>query len=324
MNLDSAINEGRIVTARGSDYNEEYADLTSNSEDDESAEESEFSPDSLVMLCRSLNICKKDIDENLIKCLNVAMQQGCPSNYQEAMKSADCAKWLKSMEEEINSIHQAETWILEKPKVPVKPVKNRWVFTKKCDSNGDVNRFKARLVAKGYTQRFGFDYNETFAPVVKFKSIRLLAALCAKLNLEAFQDDVPTAFLKGHLNETVWMEQPEGFESLNPEELCLLKKTLYGLKQSPREWFQVIHLYMIEQGFVQTKADPCIYVKGKLFVGIYVDDIITVGKSESAQEFRENLRKHFNITQGGILHWYLELLFVDKKMDQSHWIKQFT
>ena len=328
--LDLAINEGRIVTERGSDNSEEFTDLNSNSEYEYPSHESaEESPDSLVMLCRSLNICMKDIDGSLIKSLNVAMQLGCPENYLEATKSPEASEWIDAMKTEIQSIKQAETWTLKKPDVPVKTVKNRWVFTKKCNNLGQIIRHKARLVAKGYTQRFGFDYNETFAPVVKFKSIRLLAALSAKLRLSAFQDDVPTAFLKGHLKETVWMEQPEGFESDNPDELCLLQKTLYGLKQSPREWFQVIHQYMINQGFTQSLADPCIYhnKEKNLFVGIYVDDIITVGKLEQAKEFRKNIRSHFNITEGGILEWYLGVAFYTQKdgsviLDQSVYLKQ--
>src|SRR6188768_1720778 len=106
---------------------------------------------------------------------------------------------------------------------------------KKLDKNGNIKKYKARLVAKGFTQKYGIDFVETFAPVAKFKSIRVLAALAAMLKLNAFQDDIPTAFLKGNLKETIWMEQPKGYEVGNPEEnKCLLQKTLYGLKQSPR------------------------------------------------------------------------------------------
>ena len=104
------------------------------------------------------------------------------------------------------------------------------------DKDGKIKKYKARLVAKGFTQKYGIDFVETFAPVAKFKSIRVLAALAAMLKLNAFQDDVPTEFLKGNLKETIWMEEPKGYEIGNPaENKCLLQKTLYGLKQSPRE-----------------------------------------------------------------------------------------
>jgi hypothetical protein len=204
----------------------------------------------------------------------------------------------------------AETWHLVRRKENVRAVKNRWVFTKKFDNQGQVKRYKARLVAKGYTQKYGVDYNETFSPVAKFKSIRVLAALCALLKLSAFQDDVPSAFLKGSLKETIYMEQPEGFGS-DKSLVCLLKKTLYGLKQSPREWNFVLHQYMLSKGFVQSQADTCIYVnsKNQMFVGIYVDDIVTVGHRELVGSFREDLRSEFKITEGGPLEWYLGVAF---------------
>ena len=103
------------------------------------------------------------------------------------------------------------------------------------------------------------------------------------MKLTAYQDDVPSAFLQGDLKETVWMSQPEGYESGGPDEFCLLNKTIYGLKQSPREWNAVIHNYLVKKEFTQSKADPCIYVntekiyQGRLIVGVYVDDIKTIG-----------------------------------------------
>ena len=186
---------------------------------------------------------------------------------------------------------------------------------KKYDVKGKVRKFKARLVDKGYSQREGIDYSETFAPVAKFKSIRILAALAAKLNLKAYQDDVPTAFLKANLKERVWMAQPEGYKSSNSNELCFLKKTLYGLKQSPREWNLVLHNYLLSRGFRQSKADPCIYVNlskefsKTIYVGIYVDDIVTIGEPKDANIFREHLRAEFGITEGGLLEWYLGIAF---------------
>ncbi len=163
------------------------------------------------------------------------------------------------------------------------------------------------------------------------KSVRVLAALCVIENLEAFQDDVPTVFLKGSLQETVWMEQPEGYRSSDKDSFCYLLKTLYGLKQSPREWNMVLHKYLLSQGFIQSKVDTCIYVNQQgnkpLFVGIYVDDIITVGVKEQANKFRGKLRSHFGIQEGGQLEWYLGIAFYRQQdgsmvLNQEIYLKQ--
>jgi hypothetical protein len=277
-----------------------------------------------------------DLPRNaILECLNAAMLNDCPKSYDEAMHDPDAKMWKEAMDREMASIQNAKTYSIQRPTVGQlrkRPVKNRWVFTKKYDKNGNVTKFKARLVAKGFTQTKGIDYEETFSPVAKFKSIRLLAALCAKFGLEACQDDVPTAFLKGDLKEEIWMEQVQGYEVGDPEvDKCLLNRTLYGLKQSPREWNQVIHRYLCAEEFVQSKADPCIYVKKKneqtLFVGVYVDDIISVGKGELLTNFRTALKKHFRMTEGGKLEWYLGIAFNKLEdgtvtLDQSHYLKQ--
>jgi hypothetical protein len=239
------------------------------------------------------------------------------------------------MDMEMDSIKSANTYKIQK--IPIEnikkgTVKNRWIYTKKLDKDGKIKKYKARLVAKGFTQKYGIDFVETFAPVAKFKSIRVLAALAAMLKLNAFQDDVPTAFLKGKLKETIWMEQPKGYEIGNPaENKCLLQKTLYGLKQSPREWNEVLSNYLISNNFIQSKADPCIFIQRKnqeiIFVGIYVDDIITIGKGKFVENFRTKIRKYFGISEGGKLEWYLGICFSQQNdysiiLDQTQYIKQ--
>ncbi len=153
----------------------------------------------------------------------------------------------------------------------------------KYGSNGQVERYKGRLVAKGYSQMYGIDYDDTFSPVIRFSSIRTLLAFAVQHEMLIHQMDVVTAFLNGRLDEEIYMQQPEGYIKAGEEHLvCKLKKSLYGLKQSPRCWNREFHDYMMKIGFKQTEADPCIYINSKdLFaiVGVYVDDLILITES---------------------------------------------
>ena len=125
-----------------------------------------------------------------------------------------------------------------------------------------MEQLKAHLVAKGYTQKFGVDYDETFTPVVRFTSIRVLLALAVQKDMLVHQMDVVTAFLNGTLEEEIYMEQPSHYVEKGKEKLvCKLNKSLYGLKQSPRCWNAVFTEYMEQAGFVQSSADSCVFVQ---------------------------------------------------------------
>ena len=308
--LDDAITMGHIDTTRGYDI--------------------EPSHDPLVLLARSTNLDIKSVSNpEFLKCFSAAMNANCPNTYEEAISCNESEKWIAAMNDEMSSIKSAETYEIRSPiKLSKSPVKCRWVFTKKFDKFGIVSRYKARLVAKGFTQKYGFDYFETFSPVLKFVSLRTLIAFAAQRKLEIYQDDVPTAFLRGDLKEEIWMEQPPGFHQGNKNDLCYLKKTIYGLKQSPREWNQVAHDFLIQYGFIQSKADPCVYVMQIendriLVVGLYVDDIATVGEESDVKIFRERLRSHFGIKTGGPLEWYLGNC-IEKLSDNSITIDQIV
>ena len=142
-----------------------------------------------------------------------------------------------------------------------------------------MEKYKARLVGKGYSQVEGIDFGEIFSPVTKFTSITFLLSIATAFDLELEQMDVKTTFLHGDLEEEIYMKQPEGFIVKGKNELvCKLKKSLYGLKQSPRMWYQKFDTYILGLGFVRSKADHCVYSKqvGDHFINIvmYVDDML--------------------------------------------------
>ena len=156
----------------------------------------------------------------------------------------------------------------------------------------------------GYTQRPGLDYEETFSPVVRFESLRVVLALATHQDLKVHQMDVKTAFLNGELNNLIYMKQPEAFVKKDQEGLvCKLKQSIHGLKQSPRCWNSALDVYLRSIGFVQTKSDPCIYVaeEGEPFIiAIYVDDILLAGQTDVCiAELKDALTNHFDIKNLG-------------------------
>nr|XP_009771264.1 PREDICTED: uncharacterized protein LOC104221828 [Nicotiana sylvestris] len=158
-----------------------------------------------------------------------------PKTVEEAMAHPG---WRQAMIEEMTALHDNGTWeIVPLPKGKT-TVGCRWVFIVKVGPNGEVDRLKARLVAKGYTQVYGIDYGDTFSPVAKMASVRLLISLATMNHWPLFQLDIKNAFLHGELVEEVYMKQPPGFVAQGESGLvCRLRRSLYGLKQSPREWF---------------------------------------------------------------------------------------
>ncbi|WJZ89462.1 hypothetical protein VitviT2T_008682 [Vitis vinifera] len=167
------------------------------------------------------------------------------------------------MNEKTESLQNNHTWqLVEKPKNQ-KIVGCKWVFKRNEGILGiEDARFKAHLVAKGYAQKEVVDFNEVFSPVVKHSSIRVLLAMVALFDLESKQLDVKTAFLYGELEKQIYMHQPKGFIILGKENhVCLLKKSLYGLKQSPRQWYKRFDVFMIGNGYHRSEYNNCVYHK---------------------------------------------------------------
>jgi hypothetical protein len=198
-----------------------------------------------------------------------------PLTFWEAMASDYTEEWHDVCQYEIDALAKNGTWDLVNLPAGRKAVKSKWVFKRKADG-----RFRARLVAKGFTQIQGLDYDETFSPVARFESLRLLLALAALEDWEIHQMDVKSAFLNGLLDEEIFMEQPQGFIIAGQsDKVCLLKKALYGLKQASRAWNLQFHGVLTELGFTRTHSDAGVYVfhqqdaRGTLLIILYVDDI---------------------------------------------------
>ena len=241
---------------------------------------------------------------------NVAISSE-PKTLSAARRCSDASKWEQAVQEEYDSLIANGTWELAALPEDRSTVGCKWVFRTKKDASGNIVRYKARLVAKGYSQVEGVDFNETFAPVAKFSTIRCILALGAAMDLEIHQMDVKTAFLNGELEEDIFMDQPEGFVQEGNEHLvCKLKKSLYGLRQSPRAWYEKIHQFFAEEGFYRSHADHSLYIKQSssflLIVIIYVDDLIMLSSDLTVlQELKSRLEEEFDMSDIGELHFFL-------------------
>jgi hypothetical protein len=214
------------------------------------------------------------------------------------------------MQEELNNFTRNEVWHLV-PRSNQNVVGTKWVFRNKQDEHGVVTRNKARLMAKGYSQVEGLDFDETYAPVARLESIRILLAYGTYHCFKLYQIDVKSAFLNGPIKEEVYVEQPPGFEdSEYPNYVYKLSKALYGLKQAPRAWYECLRYFLITNGFKVCKADPTLFTKTiakDLFVcQIYVDDIIFGSTNKSTcEDFSRIMIQNFEMSMMGELKYFL-------------------
>jgi len=165
------------------------------------------------------------------------------------------------MQEEIDALQANNTWrLVERP--PGRTiVTGKWVFRHKLRADGSLERYKARWVVRGFTQKPGIDYTETFSPVVKPATIRVVLNIAASRGWPIHQLDMKNAFLHGHLEETVYCQQPLGFVNpAHPDHVCLLQRSLYGLKQAPRAWYQRFATYLRQLGFSASASDTSLFV----------------------------------------------------------------
>lgn len=255
-----------------------------------------------------------------------------PTTYEEAVTNHKWNEWESAMKDEFDSLMKNDTWILEEIPEGKKPIKNRWVFAVKRDVNGNIIRYKARLVAKGYSQVKGIDYTETFSPVVKYTSIRLLIAIATNLDLKVTQLDAVTAFLNGSLDEEIYMYQPLHFED-GSNKFCKLRKCIYGLKQASRVWNITLDQVIRKFGLERSTFDQCIYFSIQdeyiLILAIYVDDILIFSNNEDLEKrLCDVLSKHFEMKNLGQASSILGIRILRNEklktisIDQTHYVKE--
>jgi histone deacetylase 1/2 len=230
-----------------------------------------------------------------------------PRSLSEALQQP---RWKEAMEREFSALKQNQTWRLVPPRRGLNVIDSRWVYNIKRKPGGSVDRFKARPVAKGFKQRHDIDYDDTYSPVIKPTTIRVILSLTMMQGWHMRQLDVDNAFLHGYLEDEVYMVQPLGYVDKSfPTHLCKLEKSLYGLKQAPRAWFDRLSSKLQELGFVPSKADVSLFVYKKEAITIYilvcVDDIIGVSSiAQASDQLIVQLRQSFPVKDLGRLGFF--------------------
>ncbi|CAK9818809.1 Retrovirus-related Pol polyprotein from transposon TNT 1-94 [Anthophora quadrimaculata] len=243
-----------------------------------------------------------------------------------AVAGPDADEWHQAIAVELGSILKNDTWkIVERPK-NAKVIGSRIVLRNKYKPDGKIDRRKARIVARGFSQRYGIDFNETFAPVARLESVRIMAALAAEYDLKIHQIDVTSAYLNGKLDEEIFMEVPRHVERAldmlaetekgdkairakaiemrrslkNGDKVCSMRKALYGLKQAGRSWHHRLDEELRAYGLLPSTADPCVYYQGRgediLMVLVYVDDILIASRDlDKINKFKGYIGNAFDI-----------------------------
>lgn len=228
------------------------------------------------------------------------------------MKSDQAEGWNEALQKELKAMESNEVYDWATLPRGRRAVTSKLLFTTKTHADGSLDKLKVRLVARGYSQVEGLDYEETFAPVLKYPSMRVFVANAASKGLKVHQMDVTTAFLNGVLLEDIYMRPPPGLKVPGKEGMVWkLKKSLYGLKQSPRVWNAHIDGTLTKvMGFTRCKSDTCLYIKGegenKVYLGVYVDDLlIATGNMDALAYTKKVLTETYHMTDVGLAKKFL-------------------
>ena len=222
-------------------------------------------------------------------------------------------EWKKAVDEAMEALEKSSIWEMGLLFVGKKLMGSRWVFTIKYHSDGSIARYKACLVAQGYTQSYGIDYLETFTRAAKLNTIRVLITFAVTYDWKLYQYDMKNAFLHGELKERNMSPPPGYVLRKNSSDVFHIKKSLYGLKQSPRAWFGKFTKTMLSAGYFQSEGNHTLFIKhgaeGKVAILIvYVDNIIITGSDEKEiQNLEDYLATSFDINALGLLTYFLRI-----------------
>lgn len=295
----------------------------SDSEGDQSSNE--------MILRRSARPNKGIPPKRLIAEINQVTQMLTdPTTYEEAIKGPNSQKWIEAMKEEINMLEIFGTWEITKLPPGEHAIGCKWVFKTKTDQAGNIVKYKARLVAQGFSQKFGRDYDEVFAPVANPTTLKILLTIAGKRRMTVKHFDIQAAYLNGDLSHEVYMQQPKGFSNGADGKVCKLVKNLYGLKQGAMEWNKKFNCVMQKYGYVQSNNDRCFYKKrcgnNDIYISNHVDDLVVAATDENLiAEFEKLMNKDFTLKNLGDISYYLGIHFErDDKgifyMDQEKYI----
>ena len=228
-----------------------------------------------------------------------------PNSYKDAMNSPDAAEWRPACEAKYDILMGYHTWKLIKKLPSGNIVRCWWTFRVKRDNLGAVNKFKARLIAQGFSQVKGLDYSETFSPIIKFTTIRLMIALACRYNLELHHINIKGTYLNGKLEDDIYMCQPEGFTAKGEEHLvCKLYRSMYRLKQSGHVWHQTLKQGLGKLGFTAGETNSTVFFRFQgnsiKIVGWYVNDgLLATNSSTSMKKMVEDIGGSFDFQDLG-------------------------
>jgi hypothetical protein len=332
----------QIVISRDIDVDENAYWDWENGEVQRSTKSAESAPDKQEHTTNEDENQIAESDSPILKSKSLAeVYENCnfvvnePSSFEEASLITE---WKDAMKEELLAINKNGTWELTPRPKDKNVIGVKWVYRTKLNPDGSIHKHKARLVVKGYSQMAGIDYGDTFAPVARHETIRLIVALSAQYGWKIFHLDVKSAFLNGILEEEIYVEQPAGFIVAGHEDsVYRLHKALYGLKQAPRAWYSRIDSHFLQNDFRRSQNEPTLYVKDcgngkRIIVSLYVDDLLITGNDiDEINKFKKSMLQVFEMTDLGLMKYFLGMelhqlddgIFLSQKKYANDVLKKF-